>query len=87
MRAGEELPIAMTFANRLLPGAYYASFSVSERVGDCTAPGSVYPDAIRFELVRRAVNQGLVDLEMRIEVEDRALAAVSGEAGNGRTHS
>jgi ABC-type polysaccharide/polyol phosphate transport system ATPase subunit len=74
LTAGQRIPLVLSFFNRLCPAAYYVSCSTSEMVGDVNLTYASYPDVIRFDVMREVPTQGIVDLELTIDVEEGDIA-------------
>ncbi|EHS53106.1 ABC transporter related protein [Rhizobium sp. PDO1-076] len=62
MIAGDRTSLTFQFKNILLEGAYFISARVAERVADVTLTLGTHHNVARFDVVGRAANAGLVDL-------------------------
>jgi ABC-type polysaccharide/polyol phosphate transport system ATPase subunit len=69
MAAGTVHKAAFSFDARLLPGMYFTSTMVSEKVGDEDKPLCLYQDALKFEIVKKATSHGIVDLAFALALD------------------
>lgn len=71
LRAGERLPLRITFENRLLAGEYFITASSFERIRDVISQTSLHQNVLQFTVVRSSSTIGIVDMGFALTVRER----------------